>query len=102
MTTPLRFVDADVNKDPWGLGDSDLGGKWAFLHTADLLTTFQFRVIIPTGVNNALGNNHVTLKPALLPNYYLLEALTVEGAVRYWSPIGGTDCAGDIRRHGCG
>jgi len=102
MTTPLRFVDADVNKDPWGLGDIDIGFKWAFVNMPKLVTTFQGRLYIPTAVNRALGTDHVSLEPAFLGDYHIMDKLTLEGEVRYWVPIGGTDFAGDILRYGAG
>jgi hypothetical protein len=102
MQTPLRFVDAEVNKDPWGLGDIDLGCKWAFINTPNLLTTFQLRVTIPTAVTSALGTDHVSMEPAILANYHLIDNVNLEGEFRYWAPIGGTDFAGDILRYGVG
>jgi hypothetical protein len=102
METPLTFVDADVNKDPWGLGDISLGCKWAFVNTGSLVTTFQLRATIPTASNSALGTDHVSVEPALLADLHLLDKLNLEGELRYWVPIGGTDFAGNILRYGLG
>jgi hypothetical protein len=102
MDTPLRFVDADVNKDPWGLGAIDLGIKWAFLNTGGLVTTFQLRATLPTASNSALGTEHVSVEPAILGNLHIIDKLNLEGELRYWVPIGGTDFAGNILRYGLG
>ena len=43
------------------------GFKWAFWETDDQVATFQLRTYIPTGAaSRGLGNNHVSLEPALL------------------------------------
>jgi hypothetical protein len=102
ISTPLRIVDADVNKDPWGMGDVEAGFKWAFVNTANLVTTFQCRLYLPTATNSALGTEHVSVEPAVLGDLHLLGKLTLEGEIRYWVPIGGTDFAGDILRYGAG
>ena len=101
MSTPLTFVDADVNKDPWGMGDVEAGFKWAFVNTPKLVTTFQGRLYLPTASNHALGTDHVSVEPAFLANL-LLAKVSVEGEVRYWVPIGGTDFAGDVLCYGIG
>jgi hypothetical protein len=100
LITPIRFVNADVNQDVWGLGDISLGFKWAFVSSSDLLATFQLRATIPTAVHSALGTDHVSLEPALLFNYHLTDYLTLEGEGKFWAPIGGTDFAGNIVQYG--
>ena len=102
METPLLFVEPDVNKFAWGLGDINLGMKWAFISTSQLLATFQLRAYIPTASNSALGTDHVSVEPALLLNYGLLSCLTLEGEGRLWVPIDGTDFAGNVVRYGIG
>jgi hypothetical protein len=92
-----------VNKDTNGLGDMNVGVKVAFVDTRDLVATFQFRTYIPTGDPiRGLGNNHVSLEPALLLYRPLTERFGLEGELRYWVPAGGTDFAGDLIRYGAG
>jgi hypothetical protein len=67
------------------------------------VVTFQFRTWIPTGhAEEGLGNDHISLEPALLVYQKMDERLTLEGELRYWIPIDGTDFAGDIVRYGVG
>ena len=100
---PVRFLEPQVNPDAAGFADMNAGFKWAFLHTEDQVATFQLRTYIPTGdASRGLGNNHVSLEPALL--YYLkpTDLVRVEAEFRDWIPIGGTDFEGDIIRYGMG
>jgi hypothetical protein len=79
------------------------GFKWAFVDVPDWTATFQLRTYVPTGnASHGLGTNHVSLEPALLLNYRLSEKIRLEGELRYWVPIGGTDFAGDVIRYGLG
>src|SRR5439155_10838971 len=64
--------------------------------------TFQLRGTLPTRAGPALGTNHYSLEPGLLVNQRLLDILTVEGELRYWVPLGGSDFAGDVIRYGVG
>jgi hypothetical protein len=100
---PVRFLNPDVNRNTAGYADMNAGFKAAFVQTCDTTATFQFRTYIPTGdAARGLGNNHVSLEPALLLNHRLAELWLVEGELRYWVPIGGTDFAGDLVRYGVG
>src|SRR5262249_3699537 len=49
-----------------------------------------------------LGNNHVSLEPALLHYESLGERAALEGELRFWAPVGGTGFAGNIVRYGVG
>jgi len=103
LEAPVRFVEPDFNSDQYGLGDINAGFKWAFLQVPDQTATFQLRAYAPTGAaSQGLGNHHATLEPAFLFNRRLNEYLTLEGEVRYWAPLGGTDFAGDVLRYGLG
>jgi hypothetical protein len=100
---PLRAVNPEVNDNTAGLGDMNAGVKYAFLFSEDFVATFQFRTYAPTGDNHrGLGNDHVSLEPALLAWAPLTERLTLEGEFRAWVPIDGTDFAGEILRYGLG
>jgi hypothetical protein len=103
VETPVRFLNPDRNPNTAGFADMNAGFKASFVQTANTVATFQFRTYIPTGAGgHGLGNNHVSLEPALLMNQRLAERWTLEGEFRYFVPIGGTDFAGNIVRYGLG
>jgi hypothetical protein len=103
VEAPVRFLNPQVNADATGLGDMNAGCKFALFSTEDCWISFQFRTFIPTGnATKGLGDNHVTLEPALLVNDRVAPWLTLEGELRYLAPVGGTDFAGDIVRYGLG
>jgi hypothetical protein len=100
---PFRWVNPDINANESGLSDLNLGLKWVLPFSTDTaVTTVQLRAYIPTGGGRVFGTDHVSLEPALLINYGITNYLTLEGEVRYWVPLGGTDFAGDILRYGLG
>jgi hypothetical protein len=103
VEVPWRFLNPEVNPDHNGIGDMNAGFKYAFVEDADLVASFQFRTYIPTGDSHrGLGNDHVSLEPALLVYRSLTERLGFEGELRVWVPVGGTDFAGEILRYGTG
>jgi hypothetical protein len=103
VEVPWRFVNPEVNANTNGVGDMNVGFKWAFAYSNDGVATLQFRSYAPTGdASRGLGTNHVTLEPALLVYQPLADRLGFEGEFRYWIPVGGTDFAGDIFRYGLG
>ena len=100
---PIRFLNPEINSDHWGLSDVDAGAKYAFLTREDFVATLQLRIYAPAGdAGRGLGNDHVSVEPALLFWWRPGERWGVEGELRYWAPIGGTDFAGDIVRYGVG
>jgi hypothetical protein len=100
---PIRMVNPVVNENTGGLGDMNAGFKYAFCYTEDLVASFQLRAYFPTGDNDrGLGNNHVSLEPALLVYAPLTERLNLESEFRIWVPVSGTDFAGDLVRYGAG
>jgi hypothetical protein len=100
---PFRFLDPTVSPDHAGLSDVNAGFKYAFLFSEDLVTTFQFRTYAPSGdPHRGLGTGHVSLEPALLVYQRLDDRLALEGELRDWIPVGGTDFAGNIVRYGVG
>jgi len=103
LELPARFLNPDVNANSSGLADLNLGFKYAFLESETGVLSFQFRAYAPSGdADRGLGNNHVSLEPALLFYQALSERAGIEGELRYWVPIGGTDFAGNIIRYGIG
>ncbi len=103
VEVPWRFLNPEVNADHNGLGDMNAGFKYALVRDPGLIATFQFRTWVPTGdAQRGLGNDHVSLEPALLVWKPITERFGLEGELRYWAPLGGTDFAGDIIRYGIG
>ncbi len=103
IEAPFRMLNPVVNPNESGPGDLNAGFKLALARSSDANLTFQFRTYAPTGEGRrGLGTEHVSLEPAVLWNVRLLEAMTLEGEFRYWTPIGGTDFAGDVIRYGLG
>jgi hypothetical protein len=103
LELPVRFLEPTVNAREAGLSDLNTGFKWAFVRTADTVTTLQFRVYAPTGDSQrGLGTNHVSVEPALLAYHRVTSRLAAEAEFRTWVPVGGTDFAGDIVRYGAG
>jgi hypothetical protein len=103
VEVPWRFLNPEVNRNHNGLGDMNAGFKYAFIRDPGLVATFQFRTWIPTGDPHlGLGNDHVSLEPALLVWKPITERFGLEGELRYWAPVGGTEFAGDIVRYGVG
>jgi hypothetical protein len=100
---PYRFLNPQVNANTSGFSDMNTGFKWAFVNTPAWTTTLQLRTYIPTGTaSHGLGTHHVSLEPALLVNRRVSAKFRLEGELRYWAPVGGTDFAGDIIRYGLG
>jgi hypothetical protein len=100
---PVRFLNPEINDNAGGLADMNAGFKVALWRQDDFAATFQLRTYFPTGdAGRGLGNDHYTLEPALLVYKSLGERCGVEGELRYWVPLDGTDFAGDIIRYGVG
>jgi hypothetical protein len=103
VEVPVRELNPEVNDNERGLGDMNAGVKLGIHQCGDMFTTFQFRIYFPTGdANRGLGNDHVSLEPALL-YYNQLGDLALEAEFRWWIPIDGTDgFAGDVLQYGIG
>ena len=100
---PVRLINPEVNANHAGFSDLDAGFKFAFLQCEDQVATFQFRTFAPTGDSrHGLGTNHVTVEPAFLLFNRLADRLGLESELRLWTPVGGTDFAGEILRYGIG
>jgi hypothetical protein len=100
---PVRFLNPEVNSDHTGFSDMNFGFKYAMVEDNDQVLTFQLRVFAPTGdPHEGLGNDHVSLEPALLAYEQLTDRLALEAELRDWIPVGGTDFAGNIVRYGAG
>ncbi len=102
MDQRFRWVDPDINGNESGIGDMHLGLKWALLNYEGFTGTIFFQGYLPTATNRALGTRHVTFEPGVLFNYPILNLLLLEGEVRFWLPVGGTEFAGNIVNYGLG
>jgi hypothetical protein len=103
VEAPVRLLQEEVNGDHGGFGDLNAGFKWAFVDTPQRVVSFQLRTYAPTGdAHLGLGTAHVSLEPALLFLERAGDRLRLEGELRYWAPVGGTDFVGDIIRYGIG
>jgi hypothetical protein len=100
---PVRWVDGENIDNTAGMGDMNIGFKYAFIACPDNYLTFQFRSYFPTGdADRGLGNDHVSLEPALLCYKRLSDRVAVEAELRDWIPVDGSDFAGNIIRYGVG
>lgn len=102
VEAPVRWINPQANENTYGYGDTSFGFKLCTWDTSTFLATFQLRTYAPTAVQAGLGTNHWTIEPALLTIWRPYDNIMVEGDVRYWAPVGGTDFAGDIVRYGVG
>jgi hypothetical protein len=95
-----HFVQGeDVNAS--GLGDTQVGFKWAFVHEEDRFVTFQLRTSIPTGNPlHLLGNGVVAVEPGLLTWRKLNDRVTLEGEFKLWIPIDGSVVSGNVLQYG--
>jgi hypothetical protein len=100
---PTRFLNPQVNANAAGLGDVWAGFKYVAWRDRATVATFQLTAWAPSGNPNlGLGTNHATLEPALLAAHSPVDRLTLLGEFRAWTPLGGTDFAGEVLRYGLG
>ncbi len=84
-----------------GFADMNAGFKYALLARNDRYLTFQLRTYIPTGNSyQGLGTHHVSLEPSLLYWRTLSDRAFIQGQFTDWTPIGGSDFAGNILEYG--
>ena len=102
LEAPFRWINPDVNNNSYGIGDMNFGFKLCTWNSDQFLATLQLRVYDPTAEHGSLGTNHWTVEPALLGVWQPFTNIMLEGELRYWAPVGGTDFAGDIVRYGLG
>jgi hypothetical protein len=102
LETPFRWLNPAYNANAYGVGDINFGFKLCTWNTEDLLATLQVRIYDPTSRTPGLGTHHWTIEPALLGIWRPYDNINVEGDVRYWAPLNGTDFAGDVVRYGLG
>jgi hypothetical protein len=101
VEAPFRFLNPEQNANTAGFADMNFGFKYAMIAEPDQYFTFQLRTYIPTGdAGHGLGTDHVSLEPALLFYKQLSKRFFLEGEVRDFIPIGGTDFAGNVFSYG--
>lgn len=98
---PYRWLNPDINGNSSGYGDMSYGLKLCTWSADDLVATLQFRLYNPTGTNGR-GTGHWSAEPALLGAWRITDAFLLEGEFRYWTPLSGSDFAGDVLRYGLG
>jgi hypothetical protein len=100
---PMVFVNPTLDADANGVGDMNVGFKWAFLNEENQVATFQLRTWIPTGNPlRDLGNGHATIEPGFLLFERLTDRLIVEGEFKDWIPLVNDGFAGNILNYGVG
>jgi hypothetical protein len=102
LETPVLFLEPDVNRHYWGLGNMDLGVKWGLLNMPNFLGTLQLRAYVPTATRSALGVHQFSMEPAFLFNASFLDCLTLEGEAKYWFPISNNYYNGQMLQYGVG
>lgn len=103
IEAPYRFLNPDQNANANGFSDLQLGFKAAAIARPDLFVTGQLRVYVPTGDGTqGLGTEHVSLEPAILFWKQFCNNWRLEGEVRDWISVGGTEFAGNVLRYGIG
>jgi hypothetical protein len=102
IETPVRWINPQVNNNTYGYGDINFGFKLCTWNSEDFLATIQLRFFDPTAQRPGLGTDHWTFEPAFLLMWRPYDNIILEGDVRYWAPLGGTDFASDVIRYGVG
>lgn len=101
---PFRMLNAEIQDNTAGLGDANVGVKYMLCGTCTDVLTLQFRALLPTADGTrGLGTRHVSLEPALLLYHQYTDRLAIEGEVRDWISVGGSEgFAGNVLRYGLG
>jgi hypothetical protein len=102
LQLPTMWVNPEVNNNAWGMADIQAGLKVALLNSPGFTTTLEVRGTIPTRTGPGLSTYHYSVEPGLLLFLRPAEMIALEGELRYWTPIDGTDFAGSIARYGLG
>jgi Putative MetA-pathway of phenol degradation len=102
MEVPYRWLNPDVNRNEHGFADVHYGLKLCTWSSDSFIATILLRVNQPTADPSTLGTSHWSVEPGLLAAYRLGSNILIEGELRYWTAIGGSDFAGDLVRYGLG
>jgi hypothetical protein len=91
IDTPYRNQNAQINGGSGSFGDLSLGTKSVILDSELMLTTFQFKTIIPTGnPSHGTGTGHVSLEPSMVWMMKIHSDLYWQSQLGYWIPIAAT------------
>lgn len=101
---PVRLLEGEIQDNTGGLADLNVGFKYALIQNEDRFATFQLRTYAPSGdTARGLSTDHVSLEPGVLFLCRLSDLLTIEGELKDWIAVGGTDeFAGNVLRYGLG
>ena len=102
LEAPYRWIAPEINENRAGTGDMRYGMKIVTWSDQNAIATILLRVYQPSASNAILGTSHWSIEPGLLAAYRFNDNLLIEGELRYWIPINGSDFAGDILRYGIG
>lgn len=101
---PVRFANPEIQDNTAGLGDANLGFKYALHQCACDAKTFQLRLYVPTGDGDrGLGTDHYSLEPGLLFYRALSPRWSGYAEIKDWIAIDGSQgIAGNVLRYGLG
>ena len=100
IEAPARLLNPELRDNTAGLGDSNIGFKYALSQDSCSTITAQFRVYLPTGDGDrGLGTDHASLEPALLYYRRFSQRMAFFAELRDWIAVGGTpNFAGNVLR----
>lgn len=101
---PVRMLNPEIQDNTAGIGDVNVGFKRSLCSSCDTVKTLQLRTYVPTGDGTrGLGTRHVSLEPALLFYHRRSDWFAIQGELRDWFSMGGSDgFAGNVLRYGLG
>ena len=102
IEAPYRWINPEVNANQSGAGDVRYGMKICTWSSDKLIATVLLRLYQPTAAAAPLGTGHWSIEPGLLAAYKISDTWHLEGELRYWTALGGSDFAGDMVRYGLG
>jgi len=101
VNAPYVWLNPDVNGNAHGAGDMQYGLKLCTWTSGGFIATIQLK-LYQDSASPYLGTDHWSFEPGLLAAYQITDKFLLEGQVRYWIPLGGTDFAGDVLEYGLG
>ena len=103
VEVPVRFLNPEINPNQWGLGDINAGAKFAMIYSDRRIVTSQLTAYAPSGNPlHGLGTGHASIEPGLLVLQRVGERMYLEGEVKDWIPIGGSNFSGNVLIAGLG
>jgi hypothetical protein len=104
MEIPYRWLNPDVNRNERGFADMCYGFRLCTWSSPgdNFIATIMLRLYQPTADPSTLGTSHWSVEPGVLAACKITDQILLEGELRYWTAIGGSDFAGDLVRYGLG